>query len=364
MKPTLAVNRAILKVKGFKDNTKTIADVLDSTTDAFGVINKTRGTDYHKCVDTAPLPDFFQFHGKINGKVYTGLSIIDKKNIMYAKANDATDYVAEKWEYTPKCKCENGKAAKSYRLEVNLDSDIIESQSFRSWGHKDFFYAVDMSDCTPNDGSCEQLGVWRNHVLVLRIFKKYLERKNQLWYKMSINDGTTTYGDNDLATLETYIQTNKAVNTDANTTNNTPYLKIILEGDVTSAIYRDIETKYFYPRGLSFKPFMFVDEGEGQMFTKVRSQKYGEGIGSDMRMLENQMMSLHTNLNYNKVLSDHMPDPNLVYQFENGKLYNTITIEYKVPKSLPTEYNTQIVILGIESTDTTTYTKLKTLFGI
>ena len=76
---------------------------------------------------------------------------------------------------------------------------------------------------------------------------------------------------------------------------------------------------------------------------------YGEGVGSDMRMLERELMSLHTNLNYNPTLSDNSKSPELVYQFENGKKYHVVTIEYFVYKSDKTQKNNEIVYLAFEN---------------
>lgn len=361
MKPTLAVNRAIIKVGTLLTTGKTVKDVYDATVDTFAVLNKVDGADYDKTVKTktggtpagdpklADLPEIFQFVAKNKGKIYKGLSPIMKKDIKSVSFTEARDYKGQVLKLTPKCKCESGFAPQEYLLKIHLNSDLLESFSAPSWTHQDLYYEVLADECGIG-GDCETMGVYNNHLLVREIYRQYLEKEGNTFYKMEIKEGTNLLAD--LAAVDAYIAANKAVNTDSNKTNNSNPLTIVLTGLIDDEEYQDISVKYHYLRGLTMTPILYVD-GKAQKFEAdtAGSDKmvYGEGIGSDMRMLERELMSLHTNLNYNPTLSDNSKSPELVYQFENEKKYHVVTIEYFVYKSDKTQKNNEIVYLAFEN---------------
>jgi hypothetical protein len=76
-----------------------------------------------------------------------------------------------------------------------------------------------------------------------------------------------------------------------------------------------------------------VNEGAKAIaFVEDQALVYEIGSGYDLRAEEWDSMNYYTNLNYYPQLSDGIQAKNLVYQFENGVNYDTLTFEFYTDK--------------------------------
>lgn len=321
MKDTLANVKQLFNVKSIAYNTNmnTLAD------GQFGIFPNDSDVSIPSGTTLATMPEKFRIISKLDGKHYFSFDAIEKARISNTMAKP---YVAEKvniWKGIVKdCTCMGGAI-----LSINISEQSLIQRDGLTWTHKDFI--VDISpkelDCYCNcDGSKP---VYENNVLTMLLHEK-ITAMNSPFYesKVELEDGTP------ITDVRTFVETNKAINTDANTTNDGAMLVLVIQGKPSKQEnYRDLEINYVYPRGVRIQPSVQIigtDKSIG--FTEFQPLQFEIGAGYDIRAEEFDNMSYYTNMSYPQ-LNCGIADPRLVYQFENKKNYNTLTFEFESKKT-------------------------------
>lgn len=354
MKHKIAQNRSLIVVDAIKKGS--VETALNASTNGTVFIKPSTGQGD----DVAITDEGYRVLSKFDGKIYQSFGTIRKKDILYVNAKEYKAPVAEVWEATPTCQCSNPN--KTLKLEINISSPYYENTNGAfNMGNNKFYTAVDKGKCN-YDGDCETVGVYKNHLLVRAIYAEYLAQGGSEYYTMTIKEGANALAD--LAAVDAFIATNKAVNTDANKTNNSKPLTIVLTAKIVSpTLYRDLDVNYVYPRGIKLNPVFILDEEQVLKFTQTTKLVQEIGSGYDLKDEERSVMSLHTDLKNYPTLIDGTPSPELVYQVDASKKYHTVTVEYKSPTSLHAEDYTPVSIT-FATTDQAVFTKLKTIFTL
>lgn len=360
MQMTIANQIALFNVKNIVYNTS-----LDNLAEGqFAIVPAGSTVSIADTVRWATLPDAFMLFNKINGGIIKSPELIYKAGIVQ-KSKVVKVYqpeVTEVWEgITPQtCDC-----SKEILLKIYLQEDKITRRDGATWTSADTVYSVSPKalSCGCN---CAGTGVYDNHLLTRELYRQMLASPSDFYSVSVISEATGAAAFADLAAVDTFIAANKAINTDADTTNDSPKLKLVLTGKPQGGkIHHDIEVKYTYPRGALLQPFYIVDGGLASLpFTKTRSLVFENGAGFDMREEEMRNMSYYTNLNHHFQLIDGTQDSNLTYQFENGKNYDVVNFEYdtdKVMQAGSADKKRMGILLGAE-TGSAVSTQLQGLF--
>ena len=353
MKSTLADIKQLFNVKNiaYDTNIDSLADGQVGIFPEDSNISVSAGTTY------ATLPDRIRIISKLNGKVYFSLDTIEKSKIynQIAKAYQAEE--VNIWKgLIEHCNCMNG-----VQLNVNIDEQSLIQRDGLTWTHRDFVVVVSPQEleCFCNcDGSKP---VYENNVLTQLLFEK-VNALNSFFFEAAVEleDGTPVLDP------AIFVATNQAVNTDDDDTNDGDKLVLVIKGKPQPAgLYRDLEVNYVFPRGVKLQPSVSINNEVAVAFTETQELTYEIGAGYDLRAEEWENMNYYTNLNFYPKLSDGVASPDLVYQFENGKQYNTITFEFGSEKSgledVPEgKYKKFGVLLGIE--DKNIFADLATMF--
>ena len=341
----------------------------------------------------ATTPAKFRFVSKLGGKVYFSQDAIEKSSILnqaYQEQLEPGDDV-NLWEgYPSTCDCTKG-----VQLNINVDDMRLIQRDGLTWTHRDFVVAVAPEELTCLC-DCTGKSTYDNNIMVKLLVEKVNALESPYFSAQIILDGTAidTYADeaardsaydspvagnitkiqgtgieiydgtdwvligdnnNVVTDVDTFIEINKAVNTDADDTNDSLLLGIRLLGaPVPTDVYNDLEVNYVYPRGTKITPSLLINGDKSIVFTEVETVSYPIGDGYDLRALEWESMNHYTNLNYYPRLSDGIQAQNLVYQFENGKFYDTFTFEFdsaKVERAGDADKKRFFVVLASEDSD-------------
>jgi hypothetical protein len=340
----------------------------------FAIFAEGSTTSIANTVDTfAELPDRFNIVSKVGGKVYYSFDTIEKSKIKNIKQKDYVAEVANVWSTTiTYCECVDG-----FQINLGIDEDSLIRRDGLTWTHRDFIVGVTAEeiDCQCANGVLSA----RDNNVVTKMAVDKIVAINSPYYTASSKlsaaslAGLTTYADNtardagettpaagdlvivtagtqlqvydgsawavvgtnvgaitDLDTLVTALNT---YNTDGSTANDI-YIDLVISGKVqTAPNYNDLEVNYVYPRGVRLSPSIWVNEGAKAIaFVEDQALVYEIGSGYDLRAEEWDSMNYYTNLNYYPQLSDGIQAKNLVYQFENGVNYDTLTFEFYTDK--------------------------------
>lgn len=356
----------------------------------------------------AAMPDTFAIIAKIDGKVYYSFSDIDKNTVI---RKNKVNYVAPRpnaWEgVIDCCACIN-----NVTLNIHVDDSELVDQDGLTWTHRDFAVEVstqEMKCLCSCDGTHK---VFENNIMTMLLVNK-VNAMNSPYYEAgaaidisSLDTGTTApptggseaegdlyvrtgttspglyaydgtawnlVGDETgvLTDIETFVETMKAQNTASPVVNAGPLLKFTLTGKIKETPeYANLEPNYVYPRGARITPSIDVSGKCSVEFTETQTMRYEQGAGYDLRAEEWEVMNYYTNLNFLPQLSDGLQNSKLKYQFENGKTYDTISLEFTTPNVETNSGRRRLfgITFGVEQTTvgtpTAVFTNLAAMFGV
>lgn len=399
MKSTLADIKQLFNVKAIAYNT----NINALAEGEFGVFPEGSETSVVSGTTYATLPDQFRIVSKLNGKLYYSFDTIEKVRMFNQQSKSYVSEQVNIWEgLIDHCNCINGVT-----LKINIDEQSLIQRDGLTWTHSDFVVVVSPEELLCFCSCDGTYPVYENNILTQLIYQKIIAM-NSPFYTASVKVSVaslTTYANQAaldvavpapatgalaivtgaglkqyngtawvvvgsvagvLTDVATFVETNKAVNTDSNTANDALKLTLVIQGKPQSAgTYRDLEVNYVYPRGVKLNPVITVNNEKTVTFTQTQALRFEVGAGYDLRAEEFESISLYTNLNFYPRLSDGIQNPELVYQFENATNYNTITFEFGSKKSgledVPEgDYKKFGVLFGIE--DNTMFTELVDMF--
>jgi len=321
MKSTLADIKQLFNVKAIAYNTN--INALDEG--QFGVFPEDSDVSVPAGTTFATLPAKFRIISKLNGKIYYSFDTIEKSKVFNQVASPYKAEQVNVWEgIIEHCNCING-----VQLVINIDEQSLIQRDGLTWTHRDFVVAVSPQELLCHCACDGTKAVYENNILTKLLFEK-INALNSPFYEAEVvqEDGTP------VPDVAAFVLANEAVNTDADDTNDGPKLKLVIKGKPQPAgLYRDLEVNYVYPRGVRLNPAVHINNELAIQFTQTQALGYEIGAGYDLRAEEFESMSLYTNMNFYPRLSDGIQSPDLVYQFENNKNYDTVTFEFYSKKS-------------------------------
>ena len=339
MKSTLADIKQLFNVKAIAFNT----NINALAEGQFGVFPEGSNMSVPSGTTYATLPTQFRLVSKLNGKLYYSFDTIEKTKMFNQIAKD---YVTEQiniWEVLiENCNCINGVT-----LKINVNEQSLIQRDGLTWTHSDFVVGVAPQEllcfCSC-DGSKK---VYENNIITKLLYDKIIALNSPYYTAEVVQEDDTPVLD-----VAAFVLANKTVNTDDDLLNDGPKLKLVIKGKLSPAVsYKDLDVNYVYPRGVKLNPALTIDGDSTVAFTETQPLQFEVGAGYDLRAEEFESMSLYTNLNFYPRLSDGIQNPDLVYQFENFKDYNTLTFEFDSKKS------------GLEDVPEGRYKKFGVLFG-
>lgn len=353
MKSTLADIKQLFNVTNIAYNTNMDALVEGQ----FGIFPEDVNVSVPAGTTFATLPAKFRIISKLNGKLYYSFDTIEKTKIF----NQAVKpYQAEQiniWKgIIDHCNCIDG-----IQLKINIDEQSLIQRDGLTWTHSDTFVEVSPQELLCYCSCDGSKPIYENNVLTQLLYNK-INASNSPFYeaRVELEDGTP------VPNVAAFVAANKAINTDSNTANDGLKLVLVLRGKLSSPVnYRDLEVNYVYPRGVKINPSLRINNEKSVAFVQVQPLRYEIGAGYDLRAEEFESMSLYTNMNFYPQLSDGIANPDLTYQFENKKNYNTITFEFDSKKSgledVPEGRFKKFGVM-LASTSTTIYNELVAMF--
>lgn len=395
MKSTLADNKQLFNVKAIATAGLTPDAIPDNT---LGVINESTNLTVVPA-NFAALPDEFRFVAKMNGKVYYSFDVIEKAKIQNKIAKDYTAEVVNIWETTiESCNCING-----VQLVLNIDEASLIARDGLTWTHRDFVVEVSPQELKCFCSCDGQKGAYENNVLTMLLVDKINtsdspfyeaeatldisgvdtsgtlpasgQEQGDLYLKTGTGAGLYIYDGSawvligtstgSVTDMATFVEVNKDANTDDDPLNDGPLLTLVIKGKPQPAAnYNDLEVNYIYPRGVKLNPGLSIDGKFNTVFTETQDLVYEIGAGYDLRAEEWENMNYYTNLNHYTRLSDGIAAPGLVYQFENGVNYNTVTFEFFTDKVERNNGDKRLFGVLLGTSVSGVYTSLKNMFGL
>lgn len=356
MKHTLSYNRQLFNVKAIAAAGLAPEAIPEGQ---FAIVDETTNLTVAPA-DFAALPNNFRFISKLGGKVYYSFDCIDKSKILVPQGKEYQAQDVNIWSGI----IENCDCTKSVQLKINIDEDSLIRRDGLTWTHKDFVVEVAPKEleCLCD---CDGKGVYENHVMTKLLFDK-VQALNSPFYEAEVQDESGNVLA-DSAAIQAFIDANQAVNTDDDDTNDSEKLVLFIKGKVQPAPnYKDLEVNYIYPRGVKLTVSACVNEYDNIPFTETQPLTFEIGAGYDMRAEEFECMNNYTNLNYYPQLSDGIASAELVYQFENGVNYDTVTFEFdskKMERAGDGDMKRFIVCLASEN-GSGIYATLASIFGV
>lgn len=304
------------------------------------------------------LPKDFRFILKTQGNVLYSFDTIKKSRILNQTVKKYTEEKLNKWKTViESCDC-----TKTVRLDIHIDEASLTQQDGMTWTHWDTYVEV-----SPKEFACycdcSGKGVYENNVMTMLLYKR-IKEQNSPFYDAEVHvvGGSKL---NDLNAIKKFIADNKEINTDDDESNDEAKLELhIVAKSQLKGTYKNIDINYVYPKGVKLNPTLVVNDIPVQ-FEETQEFKFAIGNGYDLRAEEWENMNNYTTLNYYPRLSDGLENPELVYQFENNKQYDTVTFEFdslKQNRAGEGDMKRFMIILGSE-TGNGVFDKLKTVFG-
>lgn len=354
MKSELSDVRRLINVKSIA-YAKTPAQMVNGDLGIFpdgSLTSMVAGTTF------ATLPDKFRILYKYDGKLRVPQEDTYKAAILDQNFKNYQAELVNRWEGTlTACDC-----TKVVQVNINIDEDSLRRRDGTTWAHQDFYVEIAPSELTC---VCDCTGkqVYDNNVMTRLLYKK-ITAVNSPFYtaKVKKSDGTAL---NTIADIDQFIADNKIVNTDANTTNDSLKLTLVIEGKLQGGkSYRDLDINYTYPRGVRISAVAVINGDTSITFTETQKLQYEHGAGYDLRDEEHRHMNSYTNLYYRMTNSDGTPSADLIYQFENGKNYDVINFQVDTAKVLQAGTNEQKreMITMAADAGSATSTQLKAIF--
>ena len=353
MKSTLSDIKQLFNVTNIAYNTNMNALAEGQ----FGVFSEDSEVSVPAGTTFSTLPSKIRIVSKLNGKIYYSFDTIEKTRIFNQAIKPYSAEQVNIWKgLIEHCNCIDG-----VQLKINIDEQSLIQRDGLTWTHSDTIVEV-----TPQEllCSCSFDGtkpVYENNVLTQLLYNKIKASKSPFYdARVELEDGTV------VPNVDAFVAANKVINNDLNTVNDGLKLVLVLIGKLsTPGNYRDLDVNYVYPRGVRINPSLRINNEKSIVFTQTQALKYEIGAGYDLRAEEFESMSLYTNMNFYPQLSDGIANPDLTYQFENKKNYNTITFEFDSKKSgledVPEGRFKKFGVM-LASTSTTIYNELVAMF--
>lgn len=323
MKHTIAQNKQLFNVKTIANSVS-----LDNLADGeFGVFPVGSNTSVAAGTTFATLPAEFRLISKLNGEVYYSFDTIKKSEIRNFAAQAYKAPVVNIWEATIEhCDC-----IKSAIIKIGLEEDTLIRQNGLSWTDTDSTSVGAPSELTC---ACDCTGqsTYDNHLMTREAYVAINAQNSPFYFaKVQVTGGAVLA---DLAAIDAHIAANKAANTDGDPSTDTDKLILIIEGKpLTAQNYRDLDLNYSFPRGVRLFPSISLNGGKSCVeFTETQAVEYELNAGADLRAEEFESMNYYTRLNHFTQLQDGIASEDLIYQFENGKQYNTVNFEFYTDK--------------------------------
>lgn len=394
MKSTLADNKQLFNVKAIATAGLTAGEIPNDT---LGVIDVSTGLTVVPA-SWGDMPDEFAIISKVGGKVYYSFDNIEKDRI---KNKVAVPYSAAQpniWKTTIKsCLCMD-----DVLLNVNINDGELVQQDGLTWTHRDSVYEVSSEEMKCHCSCNGEHKVFENNIMTMLLHQKMQADQSQ-FYKSYVGvsiDGVATggtlpgtgdegelfiktgadeglyrhngtafvlIGDSDgiITDVEAFVEANKEVNTDDDDTNDGPMLELYLETIIPpTPNYADLEVNYVYRRGTTIMPSILIDSKIAVAFEEVQQAEFEIGAGYDVRAEEWENMNYYTDLNHYVQLSCGTQAPGVVYQFENGKNYQSVNFEFDTKKTLRNDGDTRLFGVLLATDDAGVYTSLKDMFGL
>lgn len=353
MKSTLADNKQLFNVKAIA-----VAGLAPTAIPEgqLGVIDEATGLTVVPANFTA-LPERFSIISKLDGKVYYSFDTIEKAKI---KNQIAKDYVAPQiniWETViESCNC-----IKGVQLNLNIDEASLMQRDGLTWTHRDSFVEVSPQELKCFCNCSGEYPIYENNVMTMLLAQK-VNGVESSFYEAEVWNADD---DSVITDVKAFVESNKAVNTDDDDTNDGPLLKLVIKGKPQVAPnYNDLEVNYIYPRGVKLAPALTIDDKVSTTFTETQELVYELGAGYDMRAEEWDNFNNYTDLNYYTRLSDGIQNPNMKYQFENSTNYNTVTLEFYTDKVERNNGDKRLFGILFGTSVTGVYNSLKAMFGL
>ncbi len=323
MKNTLADNKQLFNVKAIADAV-TLENVAEGQ---LGVYDINSDTTLAANATYADLPEEFRLISKLNGKFYYSFDTIKKSEIRRLATAEYSPAKVNIWEgIIESCDC-----IKSLTLKVSLDNDALLRRDGLSWTDTDNVVQDAPKELTCSC-DCTGKGVYDNNVMTKELWKKINEEDSPYYLAKVKDESGNELADE--AAIDAFIEANKEVNTDDDEANDGEKLVLVLESKVDLARdYKDLDVNYVFPRGTRIYPSITINGGESAIqFTETQEIAFEIGAGADLRAEEFERMNLYTDLNFYPQLSDGIASGDLIFQFENGKNYNTVDFEFFTDK--------------------------------
>jgi len=323
MKHTIAQNKQLFNVTSIADSVD-----LDNLADGqFGIYPVGVNVSLPAAATYATLPAEFRIISKLNGEVYTSFDTIKKSEIrnFAAKAYQAEE--VNIWEaIIESCDC-----IKTALVKIGIEEESLIRQNGLTWADGD-----NIVEGAPKElaCACDCTGkpVYDNHLMTKALWAK-INSINSPFYLAKVKTEAGVFLA-DEAAIDAFIATNEAVNTDANETNDSEKLVLVIEGKPSvTRNYKDLDVNHIFPRGVKLFPSISLNGGASCIeFTETQELVYQLGAGADLRAEEFECLSLYTRLNHYPQLHDGIATEDLIYQFENGKEYSTVDFEFYTDK--------------------------------
>jgi hypothetical protein len=357
MKHTLAQNRQLFNVKAIADS-KTLDALADGE---FGVYEEGSNTSLAANTTLSGLPEKFRFVSKLGGKVYYSFDTISKSSLSQVAEQAYQASAVNIWEgIIASSECDSIESA---TIKIGLDEESLMRERGLSWVNMDTSVVSSPNELT---AQCDPTGnpVYGNHLITRELFKQVNESDSPFYVaKCKVTGGSALA---DLAAIDAHIASNKADNTDGDSSTDTATLTFIIEGKpAVTRNYKDLDVNHIFPRGVKLSPSVKLngDEGPAIVFTETQDIAYELGAGADVRAEEFEAMSLYTNLNHYPQLCDGIASEDLVYQFENGAQYNTVNFEFSTNKINRNDGDKRSFAVMLATDDSGVFSALKNLLG-
>lgn len=322
MKQTLSDNRLILNIKGLAPAGLSYPAIEDGH---LGIIDVT--TD--KTVAPASfdeLPAKFRLVHKFNGRMTYGFDCIEKKNLVWSRAQEHKPEVLNKWEgVIEHCNCID-----SVKLSIFMQNDVLNRAVGMPWGTNDSFLEVAPQEMECYC-SCNEAGTYANNVMTMLFYKKALFA-NSPFYTITVETADGGQKFTSLKEVEDFVKANKEINVNKDSGDDGQKLKLVIEAKPLSqpTAFNPYNRSVHYPTGSSLLPAFEINGRTGIPFTEVTEAQYE--IGHGLHLLEEE----HDNKSYFSVIGSYPRTRDLVvfpeYQFEASKKYDTLTFEWDSPK--------------------------------
>lgn len=394
MKHTIAQNKQLFNVKAIADS-KTLDNLAEGE---FGVFAEGSNTSLAASATYSSLPDKFRLFAKVGGKMYYSFDTIEKSSMRNFMTQE---YQAEQiniWETVIEhCDC-----IESALVKIGIDEDGLLRQNGLTWTDIDQKFVEPLS-CTC---SCSGDKVYDNHLMTMEVAKKINDTESPYYLakvKVDLTD-VDTYADQGalntavpspdagdeaiitgtgfvqyngstwetvgteagvLTDAETYVEVNKPLNTDGDPATDTTMLTLVVEGKPSkNPGYKDLDINHIFPRGVRLSPSIALNgDASCLKFTETQALEYELGAGSDMRLEEFESMNYYTDLNHLPQLHDGIATDKLVYQFENGKNYDTLNFEFYTDKVNKNDGDKRSFGVLLATDNPTIFSKLENLFS-